>query len=124
VISGPRFKRAADQESPPINPKGKKKMIAETNNAALDLYLSLLKKSLTATLYEAEPDAENESQVTFWRDFMKHYIKGPAVSMLPMARFDNLQSCISSVVADRVPGDFIETGVWRGGRNNLHARHA
>lgn len=90
-------------------------MISETNNISLDLYLDLLKRSLTGTLYGAEPDVENESQVTFWRDFIQHYIKGAAVSMLPLARFDNLQSCIASVVSDKVPGDFIETGVWRGG---------
>src|ERR1700733_11451567 len=90
-------------------------MISETNNVSLELYLDLLKRSLTGTLYGAEPDVENESQVTFWRDFIQHYIKGVAVSMLPIARFDNLQSCIASVVSDKVPGDLIETGVWRGG---------
>jgi O-methyltransferase len=39
---------------------------------------------------------------------------------------DNIQQCIASIVADDVPGDFIETGVWRGGacifmRANLKA---
>ena len=91
-------------------------MTAESRqNIALDLYLDLLKRSLTATLYEAEPDVENESEIAFLRDFISHYIKGPAVSMLPLARFDNLQSCIADVVSNNVPGDFIETGVWRGG---------
>ena len=90
-------------------------MTSETNAIAFDLYFDLLKRSLTGTLREAEPDVENESQLIFWRDFKQHYIKGSAVSMLPMARLDNLQSCIASVVSDNVPGDFIETGVWRGG---------
>jgi Macrocin-O-methyltransferase (TylF) len=85
------------------------------SSIALDLYLDLLKRSLTGTLYDAEPDVNNESEMTFWRDFIEHYIKGPAVSMLPVARFDNLQACIGDVVAADVPGDFIETGVWRGG---------
>lgn len=35
--------------------------------------------------------------------------------MLPLARFDNLKSCIEQIVRDKVPGDLIETGVWRGG---------
>ena len=35
--------------------------------------------------------------------------------MLPLARFDNLQFCIADVVSNNAPGDFIETGVWRGG---------
>ena len=79
------------------------------------MYLDLLKRSLTGTMYGAEPDANNESEATFWRDFIEHYIKGPAISMLPIARFDNLQTCIADVIADEVPGDLIETGVWRGG---------
>lgn len=35
--------------------------------------------------------------------------------MLPMARFDNLQECVSDCIEVGVPGDLIETGVWRGG---------
>jgi hypothetical protein len=66
-------------------------------------------------MYEAEPDVDNESEISFLRDFIAHYIKGPAVSMLPLARFDNLQSCIADVISNNVKGDFIETGVWRGG---------
>lgn len=36
-------------------------------------------------------------------------------TMVGVPRLDNLQACIESVVADGVPGDLIETGVWRGG---------
>src|SRR5437764_6884541 len=38
-----------------------------------------------------------------------------ADTMIGMRRLDNLQSCIESVLRDRIPGDLIETGVWRGG---------
>jgi O-methyltransferase len=38
-----------------------------------------------------------------------------AHSMIGLRRMDNLQRCIESVLADGVPGDLIETGVWRGG---------
>lgn len=38
-----------------------------------------------------------------------------AETMVGMARLDNLQSCVETVIRDRVPGDLIETGVWRGG---------
>jgi O-methyltransferase len=38
-----------------------------------------------------------------------------AYTMIGRRRLDNLQSCIESVLRDRVPGDLIETGVWRGG---------
>jgi hypothetical protein len=35
--------------------------------------------------------------------------------MLPLARMDNIEHCVSTVLQDQVPGDLIETGVWRGG---------
>jgi hypothetical protein len=48
-------------------------------------------------------------------DFTAHYVNSGAVSMLPLARMDNIRGCIESVLRDNVPGDLIETGVWRGG---------
>jgi O-methyltransferase len=36
-------------------------------------------------------------------------------TMTGMLRLNSLQSCIESVLARNVPGDFVETGVWRGG---------
>lgn len=38
-----------------------------------------------------------------------------AETMVGLARLDNVQHCISTIIADNVPGDLIETGVWRGG---------
>jgi O-methyltransferase len=38
-----------------------------------------------------------------------------AETMIGLKRLNNLQSCIEQVLRDEVPGDFIETGVWRGG---------
>ncbi len=77
-------------------------------------YLDLLARSLTNTLYDTEPDVDGD-ELRFVRGFMQHYINGPAVSMLPMARVDNIYQCIRDVVERDVPGDVIETGVWRGG---------
>jgi O-methyltransferase len=79
------------------------------------LYLDLLKRSLTNSLFAREPDVSRKDSIRFWDDFLKHYIQAPAVSMLPLGRLDNLEHCIRSVVRDGVPGDLIETGVWRGG---------
>ena len=36
-------------------------------------------------------------------------------AVLPLSRMDNLQMCVEDVIAKKVPGDLIETGVWRGG---------
>lgn len=38
-----------------------------------------------------------------------------AETMVGLKRLDNLQQCVMSVIRNGVPGDLIETGVWRGG---------
>jgi O-methyltransferase len=38
-----------------------------------------------------------------------------AETMIGLARLDNVQQCVSDVLERGVPGDLIETGVWRGG---------
>lgn len=40
---------------------------------------------------------------------------GYAYTMIGLRRLDNILSCAESVLHDRIPGDFIETGAWRGG---------
>jgi len=47
-------------------------------------------------------------------------------TMIGRKRLDNLRACCAEVVTKGIPGDFIETGVWRGGatilmRGILHA---
>jgi O-methyltransferase len=37
------------------------------------------------------------------------------LTMMGLPRLNHLQDCIETVIRQRVPGDFIETGVWRGG---------
>ena len=38
-----------------------------------------------------------------------------AETMIGLKRLDNLEHCIVRVLRDGVPGDLVETGVWRGG---------
>lgn len=38
-----------------------------------------------------------------------------ADSMIGLARMANIRQCVETVLRDGVPGDLIETGVWRGG---------
>jgi O-methyltransferase len=38
-----------------------------------------------------------------------------AQTMIGRRRLDNLQECVEDVLMHKVPGDVIETGVWRGG---------
>ena len=83
--------------------------------SAAELYLALLKRSLTNTVFNLEPDASEGSTPRYVESAITHYQQGTAVSMLPLARLDNLQACIEDVVQRGVPGDLVETGVWRGG---------
>lgn len=79
-----------------------------------DMYLDLLIKSLTNTVFESEPDHDADNGL-FVTQFTMHYIRGEAITMLPRVRLANLRSCVETILAENVPGDLIETGVWRGG---------
>ena len=41
------------------------------------------------------------------------------LTMVGLKRLDDFQTCIESVVADRITGDVIEAGTWRGGASIL-----
>ena len=41
------------------------------------------------------------------------------MTMSGLRRLDDLEACVDSVVNDRVDGDFIEAGTWRGGATIL-----
>ncbi len=38
-----------------------------------------------------------------------------AQTMVGLQRLENVEHCVKQVITDNVPGDLIETGVWRGG---------
>jgi len=42
-----------------------------------------------------------------------------AETMIGLRRLENLQECVQTVVADGIPGDVLEAGVWRGGAGIL-----
>lgn len=107
---------------------------------ARHLYLDLLKRALTNwihgheefTLAEERPRAGklfgikpnppgtvlvraqpfDEHKRTFGQDWPVPLL---AHTMIGMKRLDNLQMCIEQIMADDIPGDLIETGVWKGG---------
>jgi hypothetical protein len=89
--------------------------LSHLSEPAIRLYLDLLKRSLTNTLFHKEPNFDQKNELLFVNSFIRHYIKSSAVSMLSLQRLDHLQSCIEQVIADGIAGDLIETGVWRGG---------
>jgi hypothetical protein len=46
-------------------------------------------------------------------------LQATGYTMMGLDRTDNLQACVEDVLANDVPGDMIETGVWRGGATIL-----
>ena len=110
----------------------------DLQRGAAELYLDLLKQTLTNWL-----NGESETAELPAHDYLKpelleaclregvrivrpapfdraKRVEGndwppTADTMVGLKRLDNLQACVESVLRDRVPGDVIETGVWRGG---------
>jgi hypothetical protein len=79
--------------------------------SASDLYLDLMKRSLTNSVYAA---TEGESFDADKRA-TGHDSPPTAHTMIGLRRLEQLQRCVEDVIASQVPGDLIETGVWRGG---------
>ncbi len=129
-----------------------------TSEAALrDLYLDLMKRTLTGALMEdndsilggvrtqGSPSRKKQAanavgsvaqKFGFEIAYKKPYDPdlretgsdwpSRSESMIGLKRMQNIQDCITAIMEDDVPGDFIETGVWRGGacifmRANLKA---
>lgn len=42
-----------------------------------------------------------------------------ALTMIGMKRLNNIEDCVRTILNENIPGDFIETGVWRGGATIL-----
>jgi len=85
------------------------------------IYLDLLKRCLLGMIYEDPPTSApaiggyaTKVYVGKFRETGRD-IPSQAHSMIGLRRMNNLQFCIEQVLADGVPGDLIETGVWRGG---------
>jgi hypothetical protein len=82
------------------------------------LYLDLLEQVVTNMIYGDDPIPNtwvpNEH---FTREHREIGMDWPskAHTMVGLKRVRNVRACLDQVVADGVPGDFIETGVWRGG---------
>lgn len=49
------------------------------------------------------------------QDNYRERIFGFPATMVGRARLDNLEYCIRQTIEDNIPGDLMETGVWRGG---------
>ena len=113
---------------------GRKHQHAEQSNdpgAAARLYLDLLKKCVTNAIYDDDLDlirgkhaidpatgkyfAVEGAAVSRERKYYGYIWPSRAHTMVGIPRLENVQTCIETVLRASVPGDLIETGVWRGG---------
>lgn len=100
------------------------------------LYLDLLKKALTCSLYDGKDGTPWEPEGVLRKLLVRAAVPegvrllrpgDPATretgsdwpslahTMIGSRRLDSLQLCVETALAERVPGDLIETGAWRGG---------
>ncbi len=107
-------------------------------NIARELYLDLMKKILTNWIYGSKEvkivNSKHFLQRTiialfdrFGYRLIMPYPMNPhkrlygldcpptAHTMVGLKRLDNIQKCIEDILANNVPGDIMECGVWRGG---------
>lgn len=111
--------------------------------AVAELYLDLLKGCLTRELLTERYQALSTRQTAIWKglayrlpkqllarrdlELVRRTQHDPdirhegrdwplsAETMIGRRRLDNLQYCVTEALVSEVPGDLIETGVWRGG---------
>lgn len=106
--------RDASSTPPDLRPPGSK--MSPTVDAAGGLYLDLLAKVVLNQIYE-DPSQHPAHDGKFVPEYRLNGHDWPLVghSMIGAKRIANLRHAVETVLREGVPGDFIETGVWRGG---------
>ena len=105
--SSPERPDATADATPHLTPQ----VSLDGGELARGLYLDLVKRCLLDSIYADQrfgaPQTETRAAGFQW----------PAVAhtMIGAQRLGNLQDCVEDVIRNQVPGDLIETGVWRGG---------
>jgi hypothetical protein len=93
-----------------------------------ELYLHLLKMTLTGLVQPKPliagpyPDGTVEirplppTEESAWQRYTGGEVwPADAFTMVGVDRLNNVQACVEDVLGNDVPGDLIETGIWRGG---------
>ncbi len=79
-------------------------------------YLELIQACLTGSIYR-DPSQSPFGSNSYDEHLREHGLDWPehAQTMIGEKRLANLRTLTESVIADNIPGDLIEAGVWRGG---------
>ncbi len=80
------------------------------------LYIDLIQKCLTNTIYE-DPPQDPWTGGKYDPKVRERGLDWPsrAHTMIGNQRMTNLRKITEHVITNNIPGDFIETGIWRGG---------
>lgn len=81
---------------------------SELSDKTRDLYIDLVKKVVANTIYE---NTESREVGGDWPT--------TAHTMIGIKRLDNIHNCLKYIIKNNIPGDCVETGVWRGGATIL-----
>jgi O-methyltransferase len=91
-------------------------------DSSQDLYLDLLKRCLTRTIFpdgcvnlELTPTGQHDPLA---RESGQDW-PAEAETMIGWKRLTHLEQCVAEVIRSDIPGDLVETGVWRGGASIL-----
>jgi O-methyltransferase len=128
-----------------LTPVGSPDFIQKMSTSAKELYIELLKKSLCFAIYEepaipveffwrrrgwikqklapvlASLFGLMGAKLCFHSDYTRQDVEEGRIwplqahSMIGLKRMNNLCFCVRTVLKEGIQGDFIETGVWRGG---------
>ncbi len=90
-------------------------LFAELHKSRSD-YLNLMEKCLTGTIYEDLP-MKVLGQEKYDSKIREYGWDWPSVAhtMVGVKRLSNVRLLVESIIEKNIPGDLIETGVWRGG---------
>lgn len=81
-------------------------------------YLHLIQSVLSGTIYEDAPLSANSDGIPVFDSTIREYgwdWPSKAFTMIGTRRLLNFRHLIENVIAENIPGDIVETGVWRGG---------
>lgn len=92
---------------------------SQVDSPSVQLYLRLLTRCLVRELF---PDGRYQGcdlshVLSYSQEMRENGLDWPteAVTMVGMKRLSSLMECCLSALQEGIPGDFVETGTWRGG---------
>ncbi|MGB3880571.1 MAG: TylF/MycF family methyltransferase [Diaphorobacter nitroreducens] len=92
------------------------KWLVQERARLIDNYLNLIQKCLGGTIYE-DPPLQALGSDKFDPVLREYGWDWPSMAhtMIGQKRLGNIRQLVESVLGNGIEGDFIETGVWRGG---------